>query len=266
MAKLAAATPWDSTYGHSLGWFFHHDGMYAWKCPLPICVLCGLSCPAPSFPVPVLHTLVSQHTGSFIPQYIVLAYRMGKNPWNIIFKLLGQQVWSASPISAWGISAPILYIGAEVTIFNFTLYIALSLFSLSSFSYLRLPLSPYTFFPHHPRLLYYLYLLSVSISIPSLILKGESCSNTSRGSEWQLITPSNGSLHRVFACSAGGPGFDSRPKTPLPPTLYAEDVGGPGQAPTVAQNCSVHIAYWYMTKKRWQQVNKPWSPQYETII
>ncbi len=46
---------------------------------------------------------------------------------------------------------------------------------------------------------------------------------------------SNGSLHRVFACSAGGPGFDSRLRrlvASVLPMLYAEDVGGPGQAPT----------------------------------
>ncbi len=47
-------------------------------------------------------------------------------------------------------------------------------------------------------------------------------------------------LCRVFACSAGGPGFNSRlrrinrvsQRTVASPTLYAEDVGGPGQAPT----------------------------------
>ena len=46
---------------------------------------------------------------------------------------------------------------------------------------------------------------------------------------------SNGSFHRVLACSAGGPGFDSRLRrlvASVLPMLYAEDVGGPGQAPT----------------------------------
>ncbi len=37
---------------------------------------------------------------------------------------------------------------------------------------------------------------------------------------------SNGSLHREFGCSAGGPGFDSRLRR------IVEDVDGPGQAPT----------------------------------
>ena len=40
----------------------------------------------------------------------------------------------------------------------------------------------------------------------------------------------------MFACSAGGPGFDSRLRrlvASVLPMLYAEDVGGPGQAPTV---------------------------------
>ncbi len=39
---------------------------------------------------------------------------------------------------------------------------------------------------------------------------GGSCSKTSWDPEWQLIRPSNGTLHRVFACSEGGPGFDSQ--------------------------------------------------------
>jgi hypothetical protein len=50
------------------------------------------------------------------------------------------------------------------------------------------------------------------------------------------VRNSNGSLHRVFACSAGGPGFDSRLRrlvASVLPMLYAEDVGGPGQAPTI---------------------------------
>jgi hypothetical protein len=42
---------------------------------------------------------------------------------------------------------------------------------------------------------------------------------------------SNGPLLRVFACSAGGPGFDFRLRRNIQ-MLYAEDVGGPGQAPT----------------------------------
>jgi hypothetical protein len=49
----------------------------------------------------------------------------------------------------------------------------------------------------------------------------------------------NGSLHRVFACSAGGPGFDSRLRrlvASVLPMFYAEDVGGPGQAPTLAKS------------------------------
>ncbi len=40
----------------------------------------------------------------------------------------------------------------------------------------------------------------------------------------------------MFACNAGGPGFDSRLRrlvASVLPMLYAEDVGGPGQAPTV---------------------------------
>ena len=48
----------------------------------------------------------------------------------------------------------------------------------------------------------------------------------------------------MFACSAGGPGFDSRLRrlvAPPPPTLYAEDVGGPGQAPTVPYNSEVTV-------------------------
>jgi hypothetical protein len=40
---------------------------------------------------------------------------------------------------------------------------------------------------------------------------------------------SNGSLHRVFACSAGGPGFDSRLRRSRSRMLSAEDVAGPGQ-------------------------------------
>ncbi len=42
----------------------------------------------------------------------------------------------------------------------------------------------------------------------------------------------NGSLHSVFAFSAGGPGFDSRLRAHQSRMLYAEDVGGPGQVPT----------------------------------
>ncbi len=41
-------------------------------------------------------------------------------------------------------------------------------------------------------------------------------------------------------------GFDSRPKTPPPPTLYAEDVGGPGQAPTMTwllSKCSTVVKF-----------------------
>ncbi len=35
-------------------------------------------------------------------------------------------------------------------------------------------------------------------------------SSTSWGSEWYLVMTFKGSLHRVFPCSAGGPGYDSR--------------------------------------------------------
>jgi hypothetical protein len=42
---------------------------------------------------------------------------------------------------------------------------------------------------------------------------------------------SNGSLHRVFACTAGGPGFNSQLRRSRSRMLSAEDVGGPGQAP-----------------------------------
>ncbi len=48
-----------------------------------------------------------------------------------------------------------------------------------------------------------------SATIPHRDLEG-SCSSTSWDSEWQQICRSNGSLHRMLACCAGGPGFDSR--------------------------------------------------------
>jgi hypothetical protein len=43
---------------------------------------------------------------------------------------------------------------------------------------------------------------------------------------------SNGSFHRVLACSAGGPGFDSQSETQHSQMLYAKDVDGSGQAST----------------------------------
>ena len=55
---------------------------------------------------------------------------------------------------------------------------------------------------------------------------------------------SNGSLHRVLACSAGCPGFDSRLRrlvASVLPMLYAEDVGGPGQAPTDASDAEYSV-------------------------
>jgi hypothetical protein len=46
-------------------------------------------------------------------------------------------------------------------------------------------------------------------------------------------TSSNGSLHRLFACSAGGPRLYSRIRRIMQSwMLYAEDLGGLGQAPT----------------------------------
>jgi hypothetical protein len=49
--------------------------------------------------------------------------------------------------------------------------------------------------------------------------------------------PSDGSFHRVLACSAGGPGFDSRPRHNILRCSMQKDVDGSGQASTILRIC-----------------------------
>ncbi len=78
---------------------------------------------------------------------------------------------------------------------------------------------------------------SHSATIPRRSLGG-SYSSTSWDSE--LIRCLNGSLHRVFACSAGGPGFDSRLRRNILRCSMQKDVDG--QVSTLQYNkiCTGH--------------------------
>ena len=68
---------------------------------------------------------------------------------------------------------------------------------------------------------------------------------------------SNGSFHRVLACSAGGPGFDSRLRHNTLRCSIQKDVDGSGQASTTNElgSCWLSLRYFYKPECQSQKAN-----------